>query len=815
MLSTRLLSINVNQPKCSKATPHSLRLLPLSSRSIFWAPATSGARVCMPRRPSHISPDHNSPSQEHTSAERPIVPVTALQSGADTYGNGGFALPGSILHAFSSHPRPPTPLGHQPAAHPNPQNDTEQSGARRSTLGPPHPQSLPLDGLHPFQGLCAPLFRHTSPMASYPPSACMTPWLRPATRDGEPVIGHQYHTTLSLVSQQQHTTSGDRILSPAPAQGMTTLGYQNLPLIHRLYPYLSLQTHVQATPLTGSNLTISPTSPASPSPTRYATLIRHRADPSHPSLAAETLFRRSLDPTDYSIHQSSTVWDGRMEDISLSPPVSTRRHPYDGIDSFLELPFDTLTSPPNVQVEDRAPALPSGRSEQQFVPNGFDQLSASTRDPAMETRSHLHAQTPNSFPSSAHPQATYLTANPPTASSPKQSTLFTDRQVFSNNFGTHQAGLAQREGIVSKLIALGKLYNTFIPNDVDPLAKLMDPSLLSDVPSLRPRSPPEQDEDDVRKCKRIKREYGSAVSNSRLGLSGESSGLNATLPKPGVGQIHSLDGCWMCRERGKKCPLQCNPQGWCLECVRLGLDCPGGYGKPRPKGSGSRQARTKNSQRSKNRRSQRAVERVVVEISMTTDSDSASAIPPSQHPTTPLDATPLSLPGPLSNVNLTPPFHSPDLNSLEPSSLSASRSPAPILTPITASRHTATGLEAPLSAPLDSSMSRFALRDIHPGESRSEVLPLTFVESSFTSDLFVPPSTPQTANMSSESSHPSFPNPPLHLHQPTTPLFSFEPSSPSLAVLPSEEDQPNRGPAPRVCDFSDLGDWFQDLSKFE
>ncbi|KAF8301046.1 kinase-like protein [Clavulina sp. PMI_390] len=52
--------------------------------------------------------------------------------------------------------------------------------------------------------------------------------------------------------------------------------------------------------------------------------------------------------------------------------------------------------------------------------------------------------------------------------------------------------------------------------------------------------------------------------------------------KARVGKVSStLEGCWKCRERKMKCPLDLDERGWCAECRRLGLVCPGGYGKRR------------------------------------------------------------------------------------------------------------------------------------------------------------------------------------------------------------------------------------------
>ncbi|KAF8318528.1 hypothetical protein DL93DRAFT_403969 [Clavulina sp. PMI_390] len=51
-----------------------------------------------------------------------------------------------------------------------------------------------------------------------------------------------------------------------------------------------------------------------------------------------------------------------------------------------------------------------------------------------------------------------------------------------------------------------------------------------------------------------------------------------------VGQKHTNEGCFMCRARRKKCPLQLDERGWCVACVDLRLKCPGGYGFPKPPG---------------------------------------------------------------------------------------------------------------------------------------------------------------------------------------------------------------------------------------
>ncbi|KAF8318534.1 hypothetical protein DL93DRAFT_2153841 [Clavulina sp. PMI_390] len=51
----------------------------------------------------------------------------------------------------------------------------------------------------------------------------------------------------------------------------------------------------------------------------------------------------------------------------------------------------------------------------------------------------------------------------------------------------------------------------------------------------------------------------------------------------GVGKVHTLLGCFKCRERRKRCTLQQDEQGRCLACRKLGLECPGGYGLPKPR----------------------------------------------------------------------------------------------------------------------------------------------------------------------------------------------------------------------------------------
>ncbi|KAF8322698.1 hypothetical protein DL93DRAFT_2162819 [Clavulina sp. PMI_390] len=51
-----------------------------------------------------------------------------------------------------------------------------------------------------------------------------------------------------------------------------------------------------------------------------------------------------------------------------------------------------------------------------------------------------------------------------------------------------------------------------------------------------------------------------------------------------VGRSHSLHGCWTCRGRKKRCPLEQDDEGNCSACKRLDLECLQGYEHPMPKG---------------------------------------------------------------------------------------------------------------------------------------------------------------------------------------------------------------------------------------
>ncbi|KAF8291049.1 hypothetical protein DL93DRAFT_2234399 [Clavulina sp. PMI_390] len=55
----------------------------------------------------------------------------------------------------------------------------------------------------------------------------------------------------------------------------------------------------------------------------------------------------------------------------------------------------------------------------------------------------------------------------------------------------------------------------------------------------------------------------------------------------GVGKVKTNDGCFKCRERHKKCSGKQDERGWCSNCVKLGHECPGGYGLPKPRATKS------------------------------------------------------------------------------------------------------------------------------------------------------------------------------------------------------------------------------------
>ncbi|KAF8300122.1 hypothetical protein DL93DRAFT_2233848 [Clavulina sp. PMI_390] len=59
--------------------------------------------------------------------------------------------------------------------------------------------------------------------------------------------------------------------------------------------------------------------------------------------------------------------------------------------------------------------------------------------------------------------------------------------------------------------------------------------------------------------------------------SGSAQSSSTSPRKSKAGLFKSLDGCWNCREARKRCPLGLDEYGRCLRCVKLCIQCLGGY----------------------------------------------------------------------------------------------------------------------------------------------------------------------------------------------------------------------------------------------
>ncbi|KAF8293055.1 hypothetical protein DL93DRAFT_2234350 [Clavulina sp. PMI_390] len=745
--------------------------------------STSVAGVWMQRRPAYISSDHDGTSREPMSAPCSIDPVVVLQSLADACGSG-FAVPGSLLCSFSFRPHPLVPGLRPPTTPPLLQQDAVGTDPCCNTLVPPHLQVGSLGDVRTVQGICSP-FLAASSLNRYQRGAHTTPWLGSAMEDVRTPSSDWHHTMTSAAPIERYLTSGETASSYTPTPGMPTSRYPGIQRPHGSFLHLSLQQHVQAGSLVISDSPLSARSLSGPNSPCGPHLL---ARPQPVSFTTETFEQHSSLPTDDSFQRLGTTTGELLETPPLAESSDSRI--YGGKGRFIELAFDTATSSSNPLAQTWKFAPPSAENDLPPITIDFGQSYSRTEGPPVGTP---RTQPPNSKRSSAFPwpQAGYHTTTPLTTSSPRQSTSFADTRLINthrlNRITAYQASLAQNGRITSTSPASRESHTTSVPNGTDPLVKAMSPSLQSSMPNFRLQSSPEQDEDG-RNCKRIKRDG----SSTDLGPSCRNTGLKSTSPKPGVGQVHSLDGCWRCRQRGKKCPIQRDERGWCSECVRLGLDCPGGYGKPRPSGSGSRRTRSENSRKYKVRRVRRAVEQTATANSMTTHIGPAPSIPPILHLGMPLDATPPHSHRQFVDLDPASPFSSLDVNPLEPPSLSIHRSPVSRSTPISSSRHATMRLAAPGSAPL----------------------PSTVVAGPRTNKLFVLPASQEEESLGSGSALQSIPNPSHHSTRPAAPLLTFEMPSPSSAGPASEGGESSRGSA-RVNDFLDMEHWFQDLNAFD